>query len=78
MTAYELMLGLDTAFTTINAYKCKVDATDVVVTLIASCIEAEVNAVEQSNGTERAKRPSNLVAALTSTSTTASDLVTAA
>lgn len=78
MTAYEAMATGDNTFQLLNAFKCNVAGSASVVTLVASCTEAEVNVVEASNGTERAKRPANLVLDLTSSSTTLSVLVTAA
>lgn len=80
MTAYEAMATGDNTFTAINAYKCNVAGASPasVVTAVASCTEAEVNVVEASDGTERAKRPANLVIALTSSATTIAPLKTAA
>lgn len=67
MTAYDTMISSDTTYTSINAFKCNVAAAASVIKTIALATEAEVAAVENVNGTAtKAKRPTNLIVAVSS------------
>lgn len=67
MTAYDTMISGDTVYANVSATKCKVDASDCVIKTITEAKEAEVavSGAGTTDGTSKAKRPSNLIATLT-------------
>ena len=67
MTAYDTMISTDTVFTTMDTNKCNTAA---VIKTIALATEAEVAVAENTNGTAtKAKRPSNLIVAVSASAT---------
>lgn len=76
MVAYDTMIASDTTYVSINAYKCKVAGAASVIKTITEATEAAVNAVENINGTTtKAKRPSNLIVAVSHADTTPGNLI---
>ena len=70
MTAYDTMISTDISFVSINTQKCNTVA---VIKTIALATEAEVAVAENTNGTAtKAKRPTNLIVAVSSAATDAS------
>lgn len=71
MVAYDTMISTDKGttisaggpYTTVGAFKCNPAVS--VITTLTLATEAVVNVAENTNGTSKAKRPSNLIAAVT-------------
>jgi len=67
MTAYDTMISGDTVYDTVSAHKCKISDSASVIKTIADAKEAEVavSGAGTTDGTSKAKRPSNLIGDVT-------------
>jgi len=72
MVAYDTMISTDVTYTEVSAHKCKVTAAACVIKTISEATEALVAAAENTNGTSKAKRPTNLLLAVSAVATDAS------